>query len=79
MISVRTVKTVMLWLVIVGFFTYFSNISLCQTLLPTGIEVSKTAEFDGRFVTGKITITNGEENPAVITTIGDSLEVHFPG
>lgn len=45
---------------------------------PTSIEVSKTAEFDGRFVSGSIWITNVGENPALISAMADSLEVHFP-
>jgi hypothetical protein len=46
---------------------------------PTSIEVSKTASFDGRFVTGTISTTNVGENPAIISAVADSLEVHFPG
>jgi hypothetical protein len=45
---------------------------------PTTIKVNKTASFDGRFVSGTISITNGGENPAIISAIADSLEVHFP-
>ena len=45
---------------------------------PTSLEVSKTAESDGRFVSGTIDITNVGENPARISAIEDSLEVHFP-
>ncbi len=45
---------------------------------PTSIEVSKTASFDGRFVSGTISITNVGENPAIISGMADSLEVHFP-
>ena len=45
---------------------------------PTSIEVEKTADFDGRFVSGTISITNEGENPAHVSAIADSLEVHFP-
>lgn len=45
---------------------------------PTSIEVEKTADFDGRFVSGTISITNEGDNPAHISTVADSLEVHFP-
>ncbi len=45
---------------------------------PTSIEVRKTADFDGRFVSGTISISNAGEHPAHISAIADSLEVHFP-
>src|SRR3989304_3246085 len=45
---------------------------------PTSIAVSKTASQDGGFLTGTISITNKGDNPAIISAIADSLEVHFP-
>ncbi len=45
---------------------------------PTSIEVSKTGDYDGRFVSGTISITNVDEYTAVIGAIADHLEVHFP-
>ena len=44
----------------------------------TSIEVSKTADLDGGFISGTISISNVGDNPAVINAITDSLEVHFP-
>jgi len=62
--------------------TGFSITGLTSTVPPdlgsTSIEVSKTASFDGRVVSGTISITNTGENPAVISAMADSLEVHFP-
>lgn len=61
------------------------GLDLCQPVTiyaevvgPTSIEVSKTADFDGRYVSGTISISNVGENPAIISAIADSLEVHFP-
>jgi subtilisin-like proprotein convertase family protein len=46
---------------------------------PTSIEVSKTASFDGRFVSGTISISNVGEDLAYISAVADSLEAHVPG
>ncbi|MCH7697904.1 MAG: hypothetical protein IH865_03045 [Chloroflexi bacterium] len=59
----------------------FNYDGVCRSLIinpPTSIEVRKTADSDGRFVSGTISITNVGENPAQISAIADSLEVHFP-
>jgi hypothetical protein len=45
---------------------------------PTRIEVSKTANLDGRLVSGTISITNAGDNPALISEVADSLEALFP-
>ena len=45
---------------------------------PTSIEVSKTASFDGRFVSGAIRITNVGDDTALISRLEDTLEAHFP-
>lgn len=42
------------------------------------LTVSKTASVDGENVCGAITFANSGGQPAIITAIVDSLEVHFP-
>lgn len=54
------------------------NLSAVE-LGPASIEVSKTAEVDGLFVSGTISITNVGDFTAFISNIDDTLEVHFPG
>jgi hypothetical protein len=63
---------------IVTFPSLEDPVTISCTLGPTSIEVSKTADFDGRFVSGTITIANVGENLALISALADSLEVHFP-
>ena len=51
----------------------------CATLPPpTSIEVTKTASLTAGAVEGTISITNVGKNPACISLIIDTLEVHFP-
>jgi len=47
--------------------------------VAAGVEVSKTAFIDGQNVCGAIRITNIGVQPAVLSAMADSLEVHFPG
>ena len=45
----------------------------------SSVEVTKTAFIDGQDVCGTIHIMNVGENPATLSDVADSLEVHFPG
>ncbi len=49
-----------------------------DALGPTGIKVTKTASVAGTVVSGTISITNVGQNPAEISSLVDTLEVHFP-
>jgi hypothetical protein len=55
-----------------------SQTNVAAALSGSQFVVSKTAFVDGEDVCGVISIRNGGGQPAIIGSISDTLEVHFP-
>ena len=74
-----SIRTVGLLLFMTSVFVGLSNGPAQATSVgPTDIEVKKTATVTGTVVSGVITIKNKGRNVAAISSVVDTLEVHFP-